>query len=282
MHKLMFLALSMLMGLTGCGLSVPAKDPVRGNPTDNNGRTLQGKVESNIIANVRCEVTKGLYEAMRMGHAPWLRDWGTTVTLDLTWDESSAFNPGISYLDPIGSGKTFTAGAGLQLSSRATRQEQITFTLDNQVLLAEAQLTKEARGDLGCSSLQDGTQVQSDLDIDGFIVDKTVVAGGLEATTRSKDYPQFSTFTEKLTFLATYEASATPTWKLARTTYNPAAPFIQGTRSKTNMIVVTLGPLQSPLSPKAGAQLVEQARVIHNANVVSGLTGSGYVVVQPN
>ncbi|MBP1861631.1 hypothetical protein [Rhizobium herbae] len=268
--------------LSGCGLVVPQKAPLRGNPVDAQGRTRQGKMESNIIANVRCEVTKGLFEALMTNHVPWLKDWGTKITLDLSWDEVSNFNPGVSYTDPIGAGKTFTVGAGLQLSARATRQEQITFTLDNSVLLIEAGLTKDARGNLDCSSLQDGTQVYSDLDIDGFILDKTTIAGGHEATTRTIEYPQFSTFTQKLTFVATFGASATPTWKLVRTTYNPSGNFLQATRTKTNLIVVTLGPLETPLSKRAGPELVEQARVIHNANVASAMNSAVFVTIQPN
>ncbi|RVR13206.1 hypothetical protein [Sinorhizobium meliloti] len=268
--------------LSGCGLVVPQKDPIRGNPTDARGRTRQGKMESNIIANVRCEVTKGLFEAVQTNHVPWLKGWGTKITLDLTWDELSNVNPSFSYAGPISTGKTFSLGTGLQLSARATRQEQITFTLDNSVLLLEAELTQRARGSLSCTALQDGTQVYSDLDIDGFILDKTTIAGGHEATTRTIEYPQFSTFTQKLTFVASYGGSVTPGWKLVRTSYNPNGNFLQASRTKTNLIVVTLGPLETPLSKTAGPELTQQARVIHNANLVGAMAAPAFVAIQPN
>ncbi len=263
------LAIGML--LSGCGLAVPQKDPTRGNPIDKYRRTRQGKVESNIIANIRCEVTKGLYEAKESQVMDWLNDWGTTITLDLTWEDQSSLDPGFSYAGPIGTGKTFSVGTGLSLSAHATREETITFTLDNSVLLQEAALTRNSAGKLDCKALEDGTPVQSDLDIDGFIRDKTTIAGGNEARTRSIDQPQFSTFTDKLTFVAAYGGTVTPGWKLTRVSWNPSGTLAGATRTNTSLVVVTLGPLDKKASATSGPQLSEAARVNHNAALFGNL-----------
>lgn len=44
----------------------------------------QGKIESNIIANIRCEITRGLNRAVNTGNVPWLAGWGTSISLNLT------------------------------------------------------------------------------------------------------------------------------------------------------------------------------------------------------
>src|ERR1700742_2837049 len=84
---------SISMGLCGCGLYVPQKDPLVENTTDpRNQMSRRGKIESDIIANIRCEVTNGLYRAYRSGQVPWIAGWGTSVSLNLTWEDTSSVN----------------------------------------------------------------------------------------------------------------------------------------------------------------------------------------------
>ena len=74
---------SLSLGLCGCGLYVPQKDPLTKNDRDAYGMSHQGKIESNIIANIRCEVTNGLYQAYKSGKVPWIDKWGTSISLNL-------------------------------------------------------------------------------------------------------------------------------------------------------------------------------------------------------
>ena len=46
------------------------KDPVVPNDIDVHSRSRHGKIESNIIANIRCELTRD--RALDTGHFPWL------------------------------------------------------------------------------------------------------------------------------------------------------------------------------------------------------------------
>lgn len=262
--------------LSGCGLYVPQKDPLQANDIDpRNIMSRQGKIESNIIANIRCEVTRGVYNALATGNVPWIVNWGTTISLNLIWDEQSSINPGLTYTTPIGTGsQTFSLGGGLTGSAHATRNEAITFTLENKTLLREAMLTRRAQSGLDCSALEEGATVQSDLKIDEFIYDKATIAGGHEARTRPIEYPQFSTFQETLTFVVTFSGNVTPSWKLIRLSVNPSTPFIDASRIKTSTIIITLGPLEKPATPAGPAELAFQARTQHDAAFAGGSTAS--------
>jgi hypothetical protein len=268
-------AASVISILSGCGLYVPQKDPLVQNDVDpRNGMSRQGKIESNIIANIRCEVTKGLYRAVSTGKVPWLTGWGTSISLNLTWEETSNVNPGILYTTPIGGSDIFSAAGGVSGSGHSTRNEAITFTLENKTLLKEAMLTSHARQGLDYSALEDGVTVSSDLNIDEFIYDKASIAAGNEARTRPIEYPQFSTFQETLTFVVSVGGDFTPSWKFIRLTVNPGAPFLGGSRTKTSQVIITLGPLAKPAGPAGSAQLALQAAVQHDAAVAGNATAA--------
>lgn len=270
-----FLPAVVTLLLSGCGLYVPDKNPLVPNDIDpRNGMSQQGKIESNIIANVRCEITRGLYRAIATGKVPWLAGWGTSVSLNLTWEETSDLNPNALFSSPFGASNVFTASAGITGSAHSTRNEAITFTLDNATLLREGTLTSHAKQGLDCSSLQDGFTVSSDLKIDEFIYDKVSIAAGREARTRPITYPQFSTFQETLTFVVSVGGNVTPGWKFIRLSVNPEGQFLAGSRTKTSQVIVTLGPLAKPSGPAGAAQLALQAAIQHDAAVTGNATAT--------
>ena len=261
--------------LTGCGLYVPEKDPLTTNDIDpRNGMSRQGKIESNIIANIRCEITKGLYRAVSTGNVPWLAGWGTSISLNLTWEEMSSVNPGILYTTPIGGSGVFSGSAGVSGSAHSTRNEAITFTLENKTLLQEAMLTSHSRQGLDCAAAEDGVTVSSDLKIDEFIYDKASIAGGNEARTGPIENPQFSTFQETLTFVVSFGGNVTPSWKFIRLSVNPSEQFLAASRTKSSQVIITLGPLAKPSKPAGAAQLALQAAVQHDAAVIGNATAA--------
>jgi hypothetical protein len=265
--------------LSGCGLYAPRKDLFHDNVIEANGGTRQGNVESNIIANVRCEVIKGLFEAEATQKVPWIRQWGTSVALNLTWDEQSNLSPGLTYSTPLHVGEMFTAGAGASASAHATRQENITFTWDNKTLLEEGELDYRRRG-LDCSDLANGVTVNSDLKIDEFILDKATIASDRNASNLDIKYPEFSVFQETLTFVVSFSANGTPTWKLTRFTV-PTGTLIGAGRSNTSVIIVTLGKLAKPASPAGAAELIEQARIQQEAATIGAATATSIVSQTP-
>jgi hypothetical protein len=265
--------------LAGCGMFVPQKDPLHENDVDQQGRSRQGKIESNIIANIRCEVSKGLYKAVATGEVPWLAEWGTAISLNLTWEDQSSINPNIIYTSPFGiaGANTFSLGAGVNGSAHATRNEAITFTLDNQILLQEAILQSRTQSGLNCRALESGATVESDLRIDEFIYDKATIAGGHEARTRKKQYPQFSTFQETLTFVLSLGGNVTPSWKFIRLSVNPSGPFVNATRTNTSQVIITLGPIVKPQGPAGPVALALEAQVQHQAAVLGTATATAIV-----
>jgi hypothetical protein len=57
----------------------------------------------------------------------------------------------------------------------------------------------------------------------------------------AKPNPWFSTFSYQITFVATYSANGTPTWKFAQVSANPTAPLFMASRQKTNDLTLTFG-----------------------------------------
>jgi hypothetical protein len=263
----------------GCGLYVPEKSLLHSNEVDAKGRSREGKAESNIVANIRCEITKGLYKALATGNVPWLAGWGTAISLNLSWEDQSNVSPGLVYSTPISAVNLFSLNTNASVSAHATRQENITFILENKTLFEEATLRRHVSPELDCSALQNGVTVESDLKIDEFIFDKATIAGGHEARTNPIDYPQFSTFQETLTFIATLSGGVTPNWTLTRFVVNPAGngSFVGATRTNTSVVIITLGPLATPASPAGPAELAVQATVQHDAALYGALTGSSIV-----
>jgi hypothetical protein len=265
--------------LTGCGLYAPRKDLFHDNGFEANGGTRQGNVESNIIANIRCEVIKGLFEAEATQQVPWIRQWGTSIALNLTWDEQSNLSPGLTYTTPLHVGEMFTTGVGVSASAHATRQENITFTWDNKTLLEEGELNYRKPG-LDCSDLADGMTVNSDLRIDEFILDKATIAGDRNASNLDLKYPEFSVFQETLTFVVSFSANGTPTWKLTRFTV-PNGTLISAGRSNTSVIIVTLAKLAKPATAAGAPELIEQARIQQEAATIGTATATSIVSQTP-
>jgi len=280
LHSTIILSGLCLPILSGCGLYTPRKDLFHDNGFEPNGGTRQGNVESNIIANIRCEVIKGLFEAEATQNVPWLGGWGTSIALNLTWDEQSNVSPGLTYTTPLNVGEIFTAGVGASASAHATRQENITFTWDNKTLLEEGQLNYRARG-LDCSPLTGGVTVDSDLKIDEFILDKATIAGDGNASNVGFRYPEFSIFQETLTFVVSFNANGTPTWKLTRFTV-PNGTLIGAGRSNTSVIIITLAKLAKPASPAGPAELIMQAQIQQQAATIGAATATSIVSQTPH
>ncbi|EJL51633.1 hypothetical protein PMI09_04423 [Rhizobium sp. CF122] len=264
--------------LVGCGIYVPEKDPLRENTISaKNKSSLQGRVEANILANIRCEVTKGLFRAVASKNVPWLTTWGVTISLNLTWEELSNLSPGLTYTKPLAGTNFATIGGGVSGSAHATRTEAITLTWDNAVLLQEAKLTHKTDPTLDCSVTEKGVTVNSNLKIDEFIYDKASIADTPTSSTMGSMYAPFSTFQETLTFVVSFGGGVTPTWNLTRFTINPDGSFLGATRTKTSQIIVTLGPVAAPASPAGMAELAAQAQIQHEAALLGGSTAAAII-----
>lgn len=213
--------------------------------------------------------------------------WGTSVTLSLTFDEQSGLNPGVSIISPFQNGfkvfpateggnvsspQSFTLGLGASATAHATRVETIQFTYTNADLLNWAQKRFSIDRD-ACNKTNTGIMIDSDLKIDDFIYDKATIAtlgGVIGIITRNS--PPFNTFEEQITFVALLGGNVTPTWKFFRTAVDSNATLLSATRTNTNAITITLGPV-TPATPTSPAQLTSAAAALHLSGVAANQTG---------
>lgn len=113
------------LALSGCGLTVPQKDLLSQDTTDELDRSSEGKYESNLIGHINCEIKRGLlkvWNSQMRDSLPWLftqaqdkkgnvvDGWGTAVYLQLQVDEQSQFNPGVGVYAPMHNAYAVAAG----------------------------------------------------------------------------------------------------------------------------------------------------------------------------
>jgi hypothetical protein len=283
--------------LGGCGLTVPemnilqsdgvAPDPDR-KPGDPYYST-NGGFQAALVEHIRCSIGKGFARVRDAGisNASWLwsdgkNGWGTTVSLTLQVEELSGLNPSASGSEQWGifHGKFLTypetsfLGLGGNLSAHSTRAENITFSYANAQLLANEYSARTPGNPNGvdCSKGMNGIQIESDLKLDQFIWDKATVAVSENATSKVevgglKENP-FGVFQNQLTFVASFGGNVTPTWHIEQVILNPSSPFFNATRTKTDTLIITLGPLKNRQPPV----LADEAQVQHTAAAIGAAT----------
>jgi hypothetical protein len=258
--------------LAGCGLRTPNMQL--------NGQVTDEIIDENAIVNqVQCELRQGVVAALANAHGAlgypvdWLANWGAKVTFSLTVDEKGGLNPGFSYTTPLATidktAQSFTLGLGLNASSDATRKETITFTYAFADLIAANTRLKD-RASAPCSN-ENGVTIHSDLRIGDFLMTKIAVAS-VPGSIASEQYPAspYSALSDEITFVVVGGGNVTPTWKLVRISANSSGTFLNAARSKTNDILMTLGPIQ-PVpegQPPAPPQLSSDAQAVHSAGLI--------------
>lgn len=291
---LRFGVLVLAAALTACGTYTPDKDPFNTSdaPTADEAVTTQGAYENGIVNHVTCEIGKGLEDA-KILELPWLKQWGTTVTQTITVEDQSGISPGISAITPFQNGlftfpassggnvvlpQSFSFNIGGTASANALRTETIQYTFKNEDIIKYYNPL--------CLQKIHGVMIAGDLKISQFIYDKAVIAGSSNASlvgnaASSWKVPPFNTFTEEITFVASYGASVTPTWHLARFSANTSSNLLVSQRTNTNDLVITLGPIKCPPPPgttlpvgqtcpdKGPVVLVDSAMNQHQARVAA-------------
>ena len=218
----------------------------------------------------------------------WLYKWGTSVNLTLQVDEISSANPGVSTTNqwgnefktlphltqPVTYPQAFLFGVGANGTVHSTRTETIQYTLPNDWLLTyelnRRKLLESEGLPFTCDEGMDGFQIQSNLKIDEFIWDKATIASSNISSSQPLGYASFNTFQETLTFVVSYGGSVTPTWKIETVIVGTNSPLLSATRTDTNTLIITIGPLDNttgkdqftPLALKGGAQQQHQAAAI--------------------
>jgi hypothetical protein len=289
-----FAALMLSAAVGGCGLFVPEKNAFSPDTIDNNGISTGGKYEDVIVQHIFCEVAHGVALAYNNLYVvdkgqkkklEWLKAWGTAVTLTLTVQDSDGLNPGVAVSAPFKNvvktfapgnavtlGQSTSVGFGATGSASASRTETIQFTYLNSDLVDHARKFPLVQSGEGCRQFQDGAMIESNLKIWQFIYDKAVVAanGNASASSNPSWWPIYNTFTEDITFTSSLGGSVTPTWKFARISADTSGTTLSATRSNTNEVIITLGPVQTKPSDTSPAQLNGGAQAQHNTRAAAG------------
>lgn len=265
--KHILLVLTMASFVSACGLYVPG---------------LQGEFESkdhekadeNVIVNqIECELTRGIQETLsdpffrtptdlKGNSVDWLNTWAAQVTLDLTVEDKSALSPGISLTEPYSAPSKSTRGIGIgvQASADTTHKESMSFAYSFSYLNGR----KLPPG--GCAN-ENGILIHSDLQIADFLKNKAFVArvpGSLPAA-------GYNGFSDELTFVVIYSGSVTPSWKFIRLSVNPTGTLFNAMRTRSQHVLITVGPAKSGTPAAAPGQpvaLAEQPQSLHEAGQI--------------
>ncbi len=269
-----------LLVLGGCGLTVPEKSVFRAEAPDPAVQyfSQQGLYEHKLVKHIVCELANAVYEGVEHSGLPWLVGWGTSVTLTISAENQSSFNPSVSFTEPFGNvlrhfstgvvtaSQSFSMPVGGNASANTTRTETIQFTMLNTALIQYAE--RKAQTYTECSDLADGVMIDGDLKIRNFINDKVMIAAfGPLASYTPADWPIYNTFTENLTFIAILGGNLTPTWKLWNVTAANTNPLLMAQATYTNTLVVTEGPIGTFPTQYAAPALSTSAQLQHNAQV---------------
>jgi hypothetical protein len=258
-----FLSAISLVTLDGCGLYTPEKGllqsddvepPPPGQPWP---ASPQGMYEYNVVQHIQCELRVGVWKAAHFRNSEWIKHAGGLATLKLVVQDQSSLNPNASFLQTFGlkGAESFTIGIGGTGSANATRTETFAFTYSNGELYKDA-LIDVAHGITDCKHLQKGVLIDSDLKIGQFIYDKVVVEGS-----EGPNNKLFSGLQFEINFVASFSGNITPTWKFTTTTVNGSGMLFSSTRTDTDDLIVTLGPLNA------------DTKALHNAAVIGSAVG---------
>ncbi|WP_338833681.1 hypothetical protein [Bradyrhizobium septentrionale] len=236
----------------GCGLYLPElQEPYQ-------NRQEEKLDENAIVLRIKCELHKGVQDTLYKYRSSrdylgksveWLNGWGAAVTLKVTADEKSSINPGFS-IPAFPHAERLSVAGGLQASADATRAETIGMTYRFDDLLAEGWIDQCDRAG--------PVIITSDLKIGQFIENKAFLAA-VPGTVPVRQ-KVFDAFSYQATFVITYGGGITPTYKFVDVTANPDAPFLNGSRTRTHDITITIGEATGKrtyanrLSPRAEAQ----------------------------
>jgi hypothetical protein len=228
---------------SGCGLRVPEIQEV--------GDRVEGqRFVQAVLTNITCELRAAL-NGLRQSYpkGTFIDGWGIQTTLTLTYDETGAIAPGVLWSPPSPASSIFSLGAGLNFSSDATR----TNTVNAYYLvsdLEQAQCSDEARPN-------GPFLLQSDLKLSEWLYD--VVSA---SATKTIDFSATSlavptnVIQHDVKFQILSSGTLNPSWVLSRLTVNSSGNLFSASRTRTNDLLITLG----PASPAVVAEFAKHGR----------------------
>ena len=248
MSTMRFVLPVLLAGLsTGCGLRVPE--------IAESGSRIEGQqLVQAILINITCELRDAVSD-LRAAYpqGTFIDGFGIQTTLTLTYEEKSALGPNVNWFPPSPVTAVFNVGAGLNLSADATR----TNVIDGYYLVSDLENARcsDAARPNGLFLLQ------SDLKLSEWLF--TAVSASLTNTVNFKNTALGVTgniLQHEVKFVIDTSGNATPTWQFKLVTVNPSGPFVSADRTRTNDLLITLGPaVPSVVTASRNGKLVKTA-----------------------
>jgi len=242
------------MMLSACGVFTPEMREFYEGGQDN------PDFENIVLNNVRCELAGGTHKALEYLDAPgphsyqsvdWIRGLGATVNLKFTVKETGEVNPTVALKPP----PPFSFGGGVDVSASASRHEEVEFTYPISDLL------KQIPRNVDCVN-ENGALIQSNLKIKNFIYDKLVLASVPNTVPGA-----YHTFNYQLTFVTSYDVSATPTWTFKHVTVTPSK-LIDLSRMKTSDLTITIGQIAGGGTGTSPPTLTPEALAVHASSLI--------------
>lgn len=224
--------------LCGCGTSLPTMDVKYVSNDDYSGFTNE------IVRHVRCELETAVnnnYDDNPKSRRHIIKKWAAKVALNIKANEKSSLNPALSiFNDPV----TFTFAATAGLQSEALRETTLTYFLVFDELIDKSR--KHGPEDYAetppCGrDPKYPDPIAGDLGIGQNIFSSLATWDSRNSISDRLEDP-YETITHHVQFIATATGGVTPTWKLMRVSANSAPPFLSGTRTATNDLLITIGP----------------------------------------
>jgi hypothetical protein len=279
---------------SGCGAVVPQVGEIWDN---NSGIPADKTLEMLIKKKVFCEVQRavsniqaepGFTVIQNNGKTiskKWIPEtWGVLMTLQITVDESTGTNPGVTLNDPLkpvesfGSSvaQSFKTSIGGTFSTEANRQDKFTYYY----LVKDLEGTQPACNyppEYGSSFLLD-----DNLEIQKWLAN----AMNMRTSLQTSEVSQQEVATYDIKFIVTTNVGVTPTWTLLRVTGSNGTPSLFGlNRNRTHELILTFGPAQSG-GPGGKAQpspiVTNDAIAQQIGAAVANAIGRGNVIVPSN
>lgn len=198
-----------------------------------------------IAAHVKCE----LFNAVAVEYSPtdlkraMLFRWAAKVALTVRALDKSTISPGVTADAPP---NVFTIAGGANASTSGTREMTMTYFLPFDELLDGKRIPFHQRPPQKCEVLSAETGVREP--IAGSLGIHQTLKAALETwdsartlSDRIKNGP-FETITHHVTFEVVAGGDLTPTWHFVNVTADPNAPFLSGSRTTTDELLITIGP----------------------------------------
>jgi hypothetical protein len=233
-----------------------------------------------VIRGVQCEIRRAVKDQVRDPRVAWLKNWSALIHLNLKFDTTLAFNPGVTFKTPmvpavvsLGNqtrqvfGQMYKFGVGGNFSGQAIRTEDVTFFYP-----FDATFFNTPDDPSTSCYRYGGLTIGADLKLGDWLDDvlepvkKCAFAGrpvaGPAATvlgyelaseddgarcTReelrlgySKDNP-IKALSHEITFMVTFEGGVTPSWNLVRIESPIVSPLFGARRRDTSDLIITFG-----------------------------------------